>query len=98
MSIEMISGVTNVTASPAAALGSGARTSDFADWIAREATALNNQLQHADATVQRLASGDGANLHTVMMDLEKAKLSFELVVQVRNRLLEGYQEVMRMQV
>ncbi len=48
--------------------------------------------------MRNLVAGDVENLHQVMMSLEKAKLSFELVVQVRNRLLEAYQDVMRMQV
>jgi len=42
--------------------------------------------------------GETSNIHDVLLSIEKAKLSFELGLQVRNRLLEGYQEIMRMQV
>lgn len=70
----------------------------FADWLGQEISSVNDQIQTSDSLVQQLAVGEADNLHQVMIALEKAKLQFELVVQVRNKLLEGYQEVMRMQV
>ena len=42
--------------------------------------------------------GETDNLHQVMMALDKAKVSFQLMVQVRNKLLEAYQDVLRMQI
>jgi flagellar hook-basal body complex protein FliE len=42
--------------------------------------------------------GEQGNLHEVMIALEKAKLSFELILAVRNKSLEAYQELMRMQI
>jgi flagellar hook-basal body complex protein FliE len=42
--------------------------------------------------------GETQNLHEVMIRLEEARHSFQLLVQVRNRLLEAYQEVMRMSI
>lgn len=98
MSIEAIGSLTATTPLQQMSNGVGTPKTDFADWMARETTALNAQLQNADALVQQLATGDNSNLHQVMLNLERAKLSFELVVQVRNKLLEGYQEVMRMQI
>ncbi len=71
---------------------------NFAGWLSNEMTELNVQLNQAEHTVQRLAAGEVDNLHQIMLSLEKAKLSFELALQVRNKLLEGYQEIMRMQV
>jgi flagellar hook-basal body complex protein FliE len=71
---------------------------DFAQWLDREFSTLNTQLSEADQEVRKLALGESGNLHHVMLSLEKAKMSFELLVQVRNRLVEGYQELMRMQV
>ena len=44
------------------------------------------------------AAGEVASLHEVMIHMEETKLSFQLLAQVRNRLLDAYQEVMRMQV
>ncbi len=58
----------------------------------------NAQQLRADAAVQQLAMGQTNNLHDVMLAVAKADLSFRLILEVRNRLTEAYQEVMRMQV
>ena len=71
---------------------------NFSDWLANEISQANNQINSADTKLREFALGQTDNVHEVMMALEKAKLSFELVVEVRNRLLEGYQEIMRMQI
>ncbi|WP_284620586.1 flagellar hook-basal body complex protein FliE [Aquabacterium humicola] len=60
--------------------------------------ALNAKLVEADRSLQDLASGEPVNLHQVMMTLEDAKLSLQLVLQVRNRLVDAYSELLRMQV
>jgi flagellar hook-basal body complex protein FliE len=58
-----------------------------------------NQLHvNADADAQRLISGDQVDVHQVMIGMEKANVAFGLTVQVRNKLIESYQEVMRMQI
>lgn len=86
-------------AAPAAALPpSAAPAAGFADWFATELGAVNSRLITAEHGVQQLAVGEASNLHEVMIHLEEAKLSFQLLAQVRNRLLDAYQEVMRMQV
>jgi len=59
---------------------------------------LNTQLINTDQSVQRLASGETENLHQVMLSLEQTRLAFDLMLQVRNKVLDAYQEVMRMQV
>ncbi|GGY28827.1 flagellar hook-basal body complex protein FliE [Paludibacterium paludis] len=45
-----------------------------------------------------VATGRVGNLHQVMLSLEQSRLRFELFLQVRNRVLEAYQDIMRMQV
>ncbi len=70
----------------------------FVDWLEREVSTVNNQIMSSEKQLQQLALGETENLHQVMMSLEKAKVSFELLVQVRNRVLEGYQEIMRMSI
>jgi flagellar hook-basal body complex protein FliE len=59
---------------------------------------INEQMQANDKAVQAMALGDTGNLHEVMMNLEKTRLTFELALAVRNKTLEAYQELMRMQV
>jgi len=58
-----------------------------------------NQLQvQAEQLNQQLALGQAENLHDVMIASEKAGLSLQLVIQIRNRVVEAYQEIMRMQI
>src|SRR5438874_13481555 len=52
----------------------------------------------AEAAVQDLALGRTDNLHTVMLQMAQADLSFRLVLEIRNRLTKAYQEIMKMQV
>lgn len=52
----------------------------------------------ADANVQKLATGQPVDLHDLTISMEQSSLSFQLGMQVRNKLIEAYQEVMRMQV
>jgi len=96
--IETIAPVTaNALALPGAA-GKGAATTDFSVWLAREIDTVNDKLLVADTQLRKLAVGEATNLHETMIAIEHAKLSFELVVQVRNRVLEAYQELLRMQI
>ncbi len=58
-----------------------------------------NQLQNkADASIEQLIAGESKNLHETMIAMEKADISFRLMMEVRNKIIEAYQEVMRMQV
>ena len=52
----------------------------------------------ADRTVQALATGENSDIHKTMIAMEKASVSFRLMMQVRNKIVTAYQEVMRMPV
>jgi flagellar hook-basal body complex protein FliE len=52
----------------------------------------------ADAKMQALATGRSHNLHETMIATEKADLALRLMVQVRNKVIDAYQEIMKMQV
>ena len=73
-------------------------SADFASWLSAEVSKVNAQLLGADKQVQELAMGKTQNLHDVMIALENARMSFQLMVQLRNRALEAYQDVLRMQI
>jgi flagellar hook-basal body complex protein FliE len=73
-------------------------TGGFGAWFSGEIATVNDKLIRAEAETQKLAMGKADNLHEVMIRLEEARLSFQLLAQVRNRLLEAYQEAMRMQI
>lgn len=58
-----------------------------------------NEVQaQADRAVKELAAGRNKNIHETMLLMEKADMSFRLMMQVRNKVLDAYREVMRMQV
>jgi flagellar hook-basal body complex protein FliE len=59
---------------------------------------VNAKQAAAGEAVGALLSGQNASLHQAMIAMEEASVSFQLMVEVRNKLLESYQELMRMQV
>ncbi|MGZ3182503.1 MAG: flagellar hook-basal body complex protein FliE [Telluria sp.] len=82
-------------AAPAAAAQPAA--GGFASWFSGQLADVNQQLVTADQGIQQLAAGDASNLHQVMINLEQAKISLQLVMQVRNHMLDAYHELMQMQ-
>lgn len=58
-----------------------------------------NNLQHqADELTRALLAGENLEIHQVMLATQKAALAMELTIQVRNKAIEAYQEIMRMQI
>jgi flagellar hook-basal body complex protein FliE len=76
----------------------GKEGDDFTTWFDRQLSELNEQINTSEVELRRFATGETNNIHHLMLSLEKAKLSFQLLLQVRNKALEAYQDVMRMQV
>ena len=82
----------------AAGKGAGGGAGSFGK-VLGEAVARTEALQDkAQAMTKSLATGETKSLHEVMISMTEAELSFKMMMEVRNRLLEAYQEVMRMQV
>jgi len=96
--IQAIGAVADVQPQAAAAAAPTEPAGRFADWFDNQVGQLNTQLVQAEQGVQQLAAGNAASLHDVMIRMEEARLSFQLAVQFRSRVLEAYQDVMRMQV
>lgn len=70
----------------------------FADHL-KASLNLTNELQATSHTaMQELAAGQNGNIHETLLAMNKAEVAFKMVMQVRNKLLNAYQEVMRMQV
>lgn len=70
----------------------------FGQWVSRGLEGVNQQLLTSQTDLQALATGEVQNLHQLMIRLEESRISFQLMMQVRTRLLDAYQDVMRMQV
>lgn len=80
-------------AAPAKSLGEG-----FAEALKSAVGQVNDSQVAADRSVEKLQTGESRNLHEVMIAMEQADISIRLLTQVRNRVIEAYQEIMRMQV
>lgn len=81
----------------ASAVQAGTAPGAFADLLKSQVSDLNANVGAAETAMQDLASGKPVELHEVMISLERARLSVQTFVQVRNRLVESYQDLMRMQ-
>jgi flagellar hook-basal body complex protein FliE len=91
---------TTGAALPMAALtnvGPGATIDSFGTMLSQAIGAIDSTQAQADAAATQLVSGQSTDLHTVMVDMQEAKITFDLGVQVRNTLLNGYNQMMQMQ-
>jgi len=75
-----------------------AAAGSFSAWLDQQLRVTNGELISADDAVRRLAVGEPVSLHQVMVQIERAKLQFELLQQVRNKLVDAYQDLLRMQI
>jgi flagellar hook-basal body complex protein FliE len=79
---------------PAGAPQGGAFASAFQDAVSKVESFQSN----AQSSVDRFLSGEGEELHHVAIAAQQAELSFQLFLQVRNKITAAYQQVMQMQV
>ena len=61
-------------------------------------TALNQSQLNSDALVEKMARGENVDLHAVMIGMEENNVNFNVALGIRDKLVEAYREVMRMQV
>jgi flagellar hook-basal body complex protein FliE len=71
---------------------------DFGAYLNKALGEVNELQQKADQAIQQLVGEGKGGLQDTMVALEKADVSFRLMMQIRNKVLEAYQEIMRMQV
>lgn len=73
--------------------GSGA----FSNVLQAQLAELDRSLKSAQTQSLRLAAGEAESLHQLMLKIEQARIGFQLALQVRNRLMESWQDLQRMQ-
>jgi flagellar hook-basal body complex protein FliE len=72
--------------------------SAFGD-ILKDAISTVNELQkQSDQEIQKFMTGESQDVHNAVIAMQKADLSFQMMMQVRNKIVQAYQEIMRMQV
>ena len=56
---------------------------------------VNGLQQKADESIQKMASGEINDVHQVMSSVEEANVAFNMMMEIRNKMMDAYQEVMR---
>lgn len=82
---------------PGVGAASGATDTSFANLLHDAVQEVSGKEAAATAAVNGLLSGQNVSLHEAVIAMEEASTSFQLMIEVRNKMLEGYQEIMRMQ-
>jgi flagellar hook-basal body complex protein FliE len=76
----------------------GTSASSFTDLLGKAVQEVNTKQSAASDAINGLLGGQNVSLHQAMISMQEAYVSFQLMVEVRNKLLDSYQELMRMQV
>lgn len=71
---------------------------DFGSMLKDAIGSLSSLGAQADASSLKLATGEPVDIHEVMLNNEQASLGFQVALQVRNKLVDAYSEIMRMSV
>lgn len=82
----------------AAPAAKGGGPGSFATVLKDSISEVNRLQKTADQAVTSLATGETSSLHDTMIAMEQADVSFRMMMQVRNKIIEAYQEIMRIQV
>ncbi len=78
--------------------GTAPSAGSFGQMLTRALSELSAQEARVDELNGMLARGEAVELHEIVIATEKARLALDLAVQVRNKVVEAYQEIMRMPV
>ena len=81
----------------APASGSGAAGTSFKDILSGAINEVDSSQATAAKSVENFLSGEGDDLHTTILTGQRAELEFQMFMQVRNKVVSAYQEVMKMQ-
>jgi len=100
MSDMLIKGMANPLPMPQASgkPSSSDHPKGFGDMLSGAIGEVNQLYDEADQAVGALAAGRSADVHNTMIALQKADVSFQLLMQIRNKVVSAYETVMRMQI
>lgn len=73
-------------------------STSFGQTLTQAISDVNNLQSEAGKAVEKMVTGEAADLHEVMIAVEKARTSFDLLMEIRNKTIDVYREIMRMQV
>jgi flagellar hook-basal body complex protein FliE len=78
--------------------GNNLGTTSFSDILRDSVSKVNEMQTQADTAIKELVAGRSKNIHETMLAIERADSALKLAMSVRNKILDAYKEVMRMQV
>jgi flagellar hook-basal body complex protein FliE len=78
-------------------LGSGSSDVSFRDMLGSAINQVEGARTSANQSIDKFLSGDGEDLHSTILASQRADLEFQMFMQVRNKVVSAYQEVMKMQ-
>ena len=70
----------------------------FGSMLNKAITDVNSLQTEAGKAMEKMVTGEASDLHEVMIAVEKARTSFDLLMEIRNKTVDMYREIMRMQV
>ena len=70
----------------------------FAETLDKFVNDVNSLQNQADESIEKLATGEISDVHQVMKAVEEANIAMEFMLEIRNKIIEAYQEIMRMPV
>jgi len=70
----------------------------FGEFLANSINDVNSLQSKANVSIQKLVTGENKNLHETMLHVEQAEIAFKTMNQIRQKVLDAYREVMKMQV
>jgi flagellar hook-basal body complex protein FliE len=79
-------------------IDTGADKRSFGDFLTDSIGKVNQLQQNANVAIEKLATGESRNLHETLLVVEQADIAFRTMNQIRQKVLDAYKEVMRMQV
>lgn len=77
--------------------GAAGQPGEFQNALSSAINAIESQQNAASDSIQKFLTGENEELHTTVLATQKAELAFELGLQVRNKVVDAYQEIMKMQ-
>ena len=77
--------------------GRAAAGEKFSDWLKHSFQQINSLQQSADHSARQVITGESEDVAGAMIQMEKANLTFNFVMQVRNKIVSAYEEIQRMQ-
>lgn len=98
MQLDILKDLGEIHSQGAAPASGAVKGAGFSEALEKSLAEVNAMLIESDKKSVDMATGKSENLHDAMITFEKAETAFKLMMQVRNKAIEAYHEIMRMQV